>query len=77
MRDVEREVLPAALDYGVGIIAWSPLQGGLLGGVLGKVDGTGRRYEDQRAKDTVRDKREQIEAYEALCKEMGEEPATL
>jgi aryl-alcohol dehydrogenase-like predicted oxidoreductase len=77
VRDVEREVLPAALDYGVGIIAWSPLQGGLLGGVLGKVDGTGRRYEDQRAKDTVRDKREQIEAYEALCKEMGEEPANV
>jgi aryl-alcohol dehydrogenase-like predicted oxidoreductase len=76
VRDVEREVLPAAQDYGVGIIAWSPLQGGLLGGVLGKVDGTGRRYED-RAKDTVRDKRDQIEAYEALCKEMGEEPANV
>ena len=50
VRDVEREVLPAAQDYGVGIIAWSPLQGGLLGGVLGKEDGPGRRFEDQRAK---------------------------
>ena len=77
VRDVEREVLPAAHDYGVGIIAWSPLQAGLLGGVLGKEAGSGRRFEDQRATDTVREKRDQIEAYEALCKEIGEEPANV
>jgi aryl-alcohol dehydrogenase-like predicted oxidoreductase len=77
VRDVEREVLPAAHDYGVGIIAWSPLQAGLLGGVLGKEEGSGRRFEDQRAKNTVREKRDQIEAYEALCKEIGEEPANV
>jgi aryl-alcohol dehydrogenase-like predicted oxidoreductase len=77
VRDVEREVLPAAEDYGVGIIAWSPLQGGLLGGILGKEEGPGRRFEDGRAKDTAREKREQIEAYENLCKEIGEEPANV
>jgi aryl-alcohol dehydrogenase-like predicted oxidoreductase len=77
VRDVEREVLPAAEDYGVGIIAWSPLQGGLLGGILGKEEGPGRRFEDERAKNTVRDKRDQIEGYEALCKEIGEEPANV
>ena len=33
-RHVELEVLPAAQHYGVGIIPWSPLAGGLLGGVL-------------------------------------------
>lgn len=77
VRDVEREVLPAAQDYGVGIIAWSPLQGGLLGGILGKEDGPGRRFEGQRAKDTIRDKRDQVEAYEALCREIGEEPANV
>jgi aryl-alcohol dehydrogenase-like predicted oxidoreductase len=77
VRDVEREVLPAAQDYGVGIIAWSPLQGGLLGGIFGKQDGPGRRFEDQRAKKTIDAKREQVEAYEALCKEMGEEPANV
>src|SRR5438105_2691978 len=32
-REVELEVLPAAIEYGVGVIPWSPLQGGLLGGV--------------------------------------------
>ena len=77
VRDVEREVLPAAESYGVGVIPWSPLQGGLLGGILGKESRTGRRFEDQRATNTARDKREQIEAYEALCSEIGEEPANV
>ena len=41
-RHVELEVLPAAQHYGVGIIPWSPLAGGLLAGVLEKAEG-GRR----------------------------------
>src|ERR1700712_1485618 len=45
VRDVEREVLPAAQEYGLGIIPWSPLQGGLLGGVLRKENGGKRRTE--------------------------------
>src|SRR5688500_17364571 len=35
-RDVELEVIPACEDYGLGLIPWSPLHGGLLGGVLQK-----------------------------------------
>ena len=31
-RRVEMEVIPAARDYGVGVIPWSPLHGGLLAG---------------------------------------------
>jgi aryl-alcohol dehydrogenase-like predicted oxidoreductase len=31
-RRAEMEVIPAARDYGLGIIAWSPLHGGLLAG---------------------------------------------
>lgn len=31
-RDVENELAPMGLDQGVGIMAWSPLQGGLLSG---------------------------------------------
>ena len=45
-RQVELEVLPAAQHYGVGIIPWSPLAGGLLGGVLEKTEG-GRRSEER------------------------------
>lgn len=31
-RDIEREIVPAALDQGLGIMVWSPLAGGLLSG---------------------------------------------
>ena len=31
-REVEYELVPAALDQGLGIVAWSPLAGGLLSG---------------------------------------------
>ncbi|GAA0487594.1 oxidoreductase [Paractinoplanes deccanensis] len=31
-RDIEAEIVPAALDQGVGILVWSPLAGGLLSG---------------------------------------------
>ena len=37
-RTVELEVLPACQDYGIGVIPWSPLGGGLLGGVLRKIE---------------------------------------
>src|SRR4029077_6197956 len=42
-RMVELEVLPACADYGVGVIPWSPLGGGLLGGVLADRATGGRR----------------------------------
>ena len=35
-RKIELEVIPACGAYGVGVIPWSPLGGGLLGGVTGK-----------------------------------------
>jgi aryl-alcohol dehydrogenase-like predicted oxidoreductase len=35
-RMVELEVMPACQHYGLGVIPWSPLAGGLLGGVLKK-----------------------------------------
>ena len=35
-RTIELEVVPACRAYGVGILPWSPLGGGLLGGVLKK-----------------------------------------
>ena len=42
-RTVELEVLPACEHYGVGVIPWSPLGGGLLGGVLADRAAGGRR----------------------------------
>lgn len=72
-RKVELELLPAAEDLGIGVIPWSPLAGGLLGGVLRKID-KGRSASDHMLKqlDRYRDK---IEQYEKFCDELGERPA--
>jgi aryl-alcohol dehydrogenase-like predicted oxidoreductase len=72
-RSVELEVIPAALHYGVGIIPWSPLQGGLLGGVLRK-ERDGKRRLEGRAAETVQRMRPQIEAFEDFADELGHEP---
>jgi aryl-alcohol dehydrogenase-like predicted oxidoreductase len=72
-RWVELEVLPAARAYGIGVIPWSPLEGGLLGGVLRK-QREGRRRLEGRAADAVAQNRAQIEAYEDFCAELGQEP---
>ena len=74
-RMIELEVIPACRDYGVGIIAWSPLESGLVGGVLGKIEG-GRRGREPVQK-RVEKLRPQIEHYEALCSRIGEEPANV
>ncbi|MCU1345671.1 MAG: aldo/keto reductase [Acidimicrobiia bacterium] len=72
-RDIEMEVLPAAIDYGIGIIPWSPLQSGLLGGVIRKEREGSRRKGSQHAA-TIDAHRDQLDQYEKLCEQMGEEP---
>jgi aryl-alcohol dehydrogenase-like predicted oxidoreductase len=72
-RDIELEVIPAAQHYGVGILPWSPLEGGLLGGVLRK-ERDGKRRLEGRAAEAVQAKRAQIEAYEDFAIELGHEP---
>jgi aryl-alcohol dehydrogenase-like predicted oxidoreductase len=72
-RMVELEVIPACNSYGLGLIPWSPLAGGLLGGVLLKIK-EGRRASD-RLKKEIEEKRSTLETWEAYCKELGEKPA--
>jgi aryl-alcohol dehydrogenase-like predicted oxidoreductase len=72
-RMVELEVLPACRAYGLGVIPWSPLASGLLGGVLQKIK-EGRRSEKDTQKE-INEKRPQLKAWEAFCREMGEKPA--
>ncbi|CAM5391057.1 General stress protein 69 OS=Afipia felis OX=1035 GN=yhdN PE=4 SV=1 [Afipia felis] len=69
-RTVELEVIPALRHFGIGLIPWSPIGMGLLGGVLRKVSG-GRRATPQLQQQIER-LRPQLEAYEALCDELGE-----
>jgi aryl-alcohol dehydrogenase-like predicted oxidoreductase len=72
-RHVELEVLPAAQHYGIGVIPWSPLAGGLLGGVLEKTEG-GRRNSEQ-AQKRIDQHRPALEAWESFCREIGHAPA--
>jgi aryl-alcohol dehydrogenase-like predicted oxidoreductase len=72
-RTVELEIVPACRAYGVGIIPWSPLGGGLLGGALKKAS-EGRRA-GERIQQAIDKQRPQLEAYEKLCAEIGEKPA--
>jgi len=69
----ELEVIPACKDYGLGVIPWSPLAGGLLGGVLQKIK-EGRRADKDTQQD-VKKYRKQLIAWETFCKQMGEKPA--
>lgn len=74
-RMVELEVVPACRHYGMGLIPWSPLGGGLLGGALKKRAEGRRSGEDFEKK--VDEKRDKLQAFENLCAELGEEPANV
>jgi aryl-alcohol dehydrogenase-like predicted oxidoreductase len=72
-RTVELEVIPACEAYGLGLIPWSPLDRGLLGGALEQA-ASGRRA-SQETHALLEKNRAKVEAYEALCRELGEKPA--
>jgi aryl-alcohol dehydrogenase-like predicted oxidoreductase len=75
-RWVELEVLPAARHYGLGLIPWSPLNGGVLGGVLRKErEGGAARGVSGHSAAALARHRETVEAYEKLCADLGEDPA--
>jgi len=74
-RMIELEVIPACRAYGLGLIPWSPLGGGILGGALEKFT-EGRRAEESRLQ-AIEKFRPQLQQYEALCREMGEQPANV
>lgn len=72
-RMIEMEVIPACREYGLGLIPWSPLAGGLLGGSLGLAK-TGRRA-DKDAKQDYKKFETQLGKYEKFCRQKGEKPA--
>lgn len=74
-RTVELEVLPACQSYGLAVLPWSPLAGGILAG------GSGKSKDGRRASETAQKKlarhAARIEPWENLCRELGEEPSNV
>jgi aryl-alcohol dehydrogenase-like predicted oxidoreductase len=71
VRAVELELIPALRSLGIGLIPYSPLHAGLLAGAL-QAAPAGRNSDDR-----IEAHRDQLEAYEALCRELGAEPAAV
>lgn len=72
-RDVELEVIPACEHYGLGLIPWSPLGGGVLGG---RTEEPGARRNDDWSRGAWEgESGRRLDRFFALCKELGEEPA--
>jgi NDP-hexose 2,3-enoyl reductase len=75
-RHAELEVLPAAGAYGLGVLVWSPLHGGLLAGVLRKLaDGSAAKSAQGRAAEVLPACRDSIARYERFCADVGRDPA--
>ena len=66
-RRAEMEVIPACREYGLGVIAWSPLAGGLLAGAASAE--TGRRQTED-MKRAAAGRAEQLTQFASLCREL-------
>ncbi|MEV7185713.1 aldo/keto reductase [Kitasatospora sp. NPDC093102] len=76
VRYPELELLPAARAYGVAVLPWSPLHGGLLSGVLRKeAEGRAVKSGQGRSAAALETMRGTIERYERLCADFGRDPA--
>ncbi len=72
----ELEVLPAALEFGVGVIPYMPLAGGLLTGKKRSVEGSRTAQVEGEYGISVRDN-ERLEAFSALCAGLGEKESVV
>ena len=72
----ELEVLPSAKDHGIGVIPWSPLDGGLLGGHAFDANKKSRTADDNSV-SKIKLLKKNIEKYYDFCKELGESPANV
>jgi aryl-alcohol dehydrogenase-like predicted oxidoreductase len=72
---VELEVIPACRELGLGLLPWSPLAGGILGGALAKA-AEGRRSSEN-ATRMIEKLRPKLEAYEGFCREIGHQPGDI
>lgn len=70
-RQIELEVIPCCRAYGVGLIPWSPLEGGALAGASGRSG----RHSEKGTQERIQKLRPQLDRYEALCRKLKEQPA--
>lgn len=74
-RRIELEVIPACEQFGLGLIPWSPLAGGALGGAFETPKGSRRESDD--LQQDIKKHAAQFKAYELFCKDLGASPATV
>lgn len=68
IRDIEREIVPACIDVGIGIIPWSPLAGGFLTGKYkkeGKIPNNAR-FASRAWKDVYKERYEHPEKFKVV-----------
>jgi len=77
-RRAELEVLPACREYGLGVIPWSPLAGGLLAAapLSGGTAGEGRRGSEEAIAERAR-RSDQLTRFGSACAELGESPSSV
>lgn len=71
-RTVELEVVPACRGLGLSLLPWSPLNGGMLAGILESPDG---RRGTEIVKKRIEQQRPALEKYEEFCRDLGHPPA--
>jgi len=74
-RRAEMEVLPACRAYGLGLIPWSPLAGGLLSGEKTSITGGRRDSDDMQA--AMSERQQQLNDFQNLCDELNETPSAI
>ncbi|MFT7131161.1 MAG: NDP-hexose 2,3-enoyl reductase, partial [Gammaproteobacteria bacterium] len=75
-RRTELEVIPACREYGLGLIPWSPLAGGLLAG-RDRSDGTKGRRQTDDMKKVMEQRAPQLDKFDQFCSALGETPSAI
>ncbi len=70
-RFIELEVVPAAREFGIGILSYMPLAGGILTGKKQAVKGSRTEFVTREFEYDMEES-EQLPAYSALCRQLGE-----
>tara|TARA_R110002111_G_scaffold148295_1_gene215444 strand:- start:877 stop:1842 length:966 start_codon:yes stop_codon:yes gene_type:complete len=73
-RRAELEVLPACIAYGMGLIPWSPLAGGLLAGT--GTGSEGRRQSESMQRE-IKSRADQLSKFNSLCSSLNNTPSAV